>query len=368
VHLNQIYASGARLNQLGPLNASGQLITRVIAPKILLHGVVGPAIVGAVFGQYYKDVYQKWLQNVPGAEKLMKQLIPDGWIDPQGAYHYIFSVDPRDLTSDWKASYIRLPQSAEETDAATILGPAIEDIIHGQFSRSVKDVGKGIAQSTLALPDPFLEYGTNMIAAATGFTPMDWFRGRPIINKQQMDEGNLVNNELSVMKDFLGRKFNSIVPSNFYDTKDGFISNVTEGKIPSVTNIPMLGPVIRSLHGVQNYGLHEVDQQSHEDALQTEATVKNGAGDATKELLKNWSHLQSNVLAHGGVKSLNPNERNEYSYLSSWKAREYKQVLGELLNSYQKGDNEAMKYWYNHLEQDAESIHRQLYPEKQSQE
>ncbi len=269
----------------------------------------------------------------------------------------MFEVDPTKVGPDWKAWYMRIPQSKPVTDIGMLLWHPLNDIVGGQFKKGIADATKGLSEEFFGqLPDPALQYGYNIFQTMRGEAPMDFFRNKPLLSKDEIAGGSLLGNIAKVTGKSLLREVPTILPSNFFNESEGLAQSVAKGEFPAVKDLPVAGAIVRSLTGEQNYGLKEKTQEGQDELQATQARLRLDMDSTTQKLQKEYGRLQAMVNENHGVKNLSLNDRNNYHLLRSWKEKAYKGTFNELQNAYQKGDSEAMDRWYREINRQSAAI------------
>lgn len=349
--LNDLTSSARILKSLGVKNGSMQLGLRVVLPRLLMNPIVMGSALTGLLGKEAGDQYKKWLAYIPAREKLYKQIIPIGWMSPNNDFHSLFSVPNSKITEDWKAMYLRLPQAKEVTDTAMLLGPLIDGMIEGTFSDAVSETPHNVMQTFLGANwDPSLSLVYNMGAmAAWGRTPEDSFRNKPLLSKKEMAIGGVQAYAKTLSRSLLKQYANQI-PNDLF--RDDAHVNVQ----PSVMSAPLAGPVMRSFLGIQNYGISEAQDRAENKASRQDAILESDMSKDTRKVLNLYRGLQTKVSQKGGLDNLNPEERNKYYILRTWREQTYKNYFNEMKNSASKDDTESIDYFNDLLDKTARPV------------
>lgn len=350
-HLNGMRALGTLLTD-HPKTASLQIAYRVILPKMLmLSGVMGPAM-ALVFGKEEADKYVRAIDAIPTSEKLSRNPMLLGWQDGQGNFHNFFDVKASDIQNDWKPWYIRMPQSRELTTVSKILWPFITNMFQLNPGEAIAQSFKGMKSEFSGNLQPSIQYMANVLQMAVGDNPTDFYRMKPIFDRNTALGGSAVDKAVAYGQYLGAAHYPSAFPYNPFRTTEA--KNKAEF---TIQNVPFAGPLMRSLIGVSNYGLVEQSTAVQAERQRVQAGIKLSTDDNTKELLQAYQSAAAQIssIGKGWEKKVGPSVAKQIHFLISWHTRvflphqqelevalgradddRYNQLLGNLSNSSNK--------------------------------
>lgn len=346
-HLNGLRVMGSLLKDT-PKTAASQLALRVVLPKLTLSAPVMYHVVNQVAGSEAADKYVKMLNMIPTNEKASRTVIPLGFQDGAGNYHNFNDVKLSDIQNDWKAWYIRLPQSRELTSVTKVFWPLVSNLFQGNVQEAVTQTTKAAINTGAAGFQPVIQYLSNLAAITIGNNPQDFYRQKGILDKNVVEAGSLGDKFYEYGKYMAASQYPAAVPySPFKGTSErSDLEKVQKG-------VPFVGPLARSFIGVSNYGLIEEGIEHDKAREKINAGIVLSTGEKTRELLNEYrsAAAQISVIGKGWQQKVGPNVAQKLQALTSWHAKVWVNYRDELRAALEAGDSERYSYIVNQLEQ-----------------
>lgn len=347
-HLNGLRTLG-RLGRDMPKTAATQLAVRVVLPKVLLTASIGGAAYTLAFGKDTGDSYTKLLSMIATNEKQSRQVILLGAQDGEGNFHNLTSIKPEDIGVDWKPWYLRLPQSREVTAATKVLWPFIEGLGKADPAAAASGAAVGAASVAKGSVQPFLQYFYNIGEIIAGNNPTDFFRNKPILDKNTALAGNPLDKALEYGQYAASQQVPLAVPYNPFNSGD----SLSFGE--KALKTPVVGPLLRSMVGVSNYGTVEGNKEAALAREKLSAQIILSTGDSTKELLSMYSRAAGQISNLGKAgknwkQEVSPADRVKLQMLTSWQSKYFQPIKKELEMAYEAGDEERYRYFLDQLE------------------
>lgn len=367
-HLGGLRTLGSIARDM-PKTAATQFAYRALLPKMLWSTPIMYAALKAFSGEEDAEKFKRLNEMIPDMEKISRMGVLLGAQDGQGNFHNFFDIRLKDIQADWKAWYLRMPQSRELTATTKVMWPLMTRLYEGEVGKAFSESLAGAGSVATGSIQPMLQYAYNLGELAFGKNPTDFYRMKGILNKDVAAAGSLGRKLYDYGKYVGAQQAPSLVPYNPFATQES--KNIGETVLKSV---PLVGPMARSMVGVSNYGLIEKTREGEEARTRLDAEIRLSTGDSTKELLQNYSNsagqLSSVQKAEGkeGKAKLGPivNARNRF--LTSWHARVWIPFRNELRAAQEAGDAERYRYLINQLETSSGKASEQLQTLKSSSE
>jgi hypothetical protein len=353
-HLNGLRTLG-RLGRDMPMTAATQIAVRVVLPKVLLTASIGGAAYTLAFGKDTGDSYTKLLSMIGTNEKQSRQVILLGAQDGEGNFHNLTSIKPQDIGVDWKPWYLRLPQSREVTAATKVLWPFIEGLGKADPAAAASGAAVGAASVAKGGVQPFLQYFYNIGEMIAGHNPTDFFRNKPILDRHTAVAGSPLDKAVEYGQYAASQQVPLAVPYNPFNSGDALSSGERALKTP------LVGPLLRSMVGVSNYGTVEGNKEAALAREKLSSQIILSTGDSTKELLSMYSRAAGQIsnLGRAGKnwkQEVSPADRVKLQMLTSWHSKYFQPVKKELELAYEAGDEERYRYFLDQLESAAKTL------------
>lgn len=354
-HFNGLRALGSLVKDMKG-TAATQVALRVVFPKLLVTGLAVEAVRMA-FGDEDAEKYQTVLNMIPKYDKIATNVVPLGFQDGQGKFHNFLDVEAKDIQSDWKAWYTREPQARELTSIAKIAWPFIEGLTAGKPATAVGGAATGAQSELTGSVQPALQYMYNILEMVKGNNPTDFYRMKGILDKDTAAGGTLLDKGVGYSQYVLAQQYPSFVPYNPFATQDPHGLAET-----AIRKYPFVGPMIRRMVGVSNYGLVEQskDAQLAHEALTAEIALS--TGDKTKSLLSDFRYANGKIssLGKGWQTVVGPDVAQQLRTVTSWHSKVWVPYMNELRAAREAGDDERYKYLVDSLEEASGPIKEQL--------
>lgn len=331
-----------------PKTALHQGLLRIVLPKVLLSGVAMSAMLKAVSSDEDAKKYELLYGMVGQNEKVSTNVIVLGAQDGKGNFHNFFDIKLADIKPDWKPWYLRLPQSREVTAVSKVFWPMINDLIDGEFGKAKSESIAGVASVVSSGVQPVLQYMTNIGQMVMGQNPTDFFRQKGIFSNDINEAGSVLDKSWAYTRYFGAQQFPALAPYNPFQSAtkaEGIGENI-------IKNAPVVGPMIRSVVGVGNYGLIEQGKALDDAKTNLKAEIRLSTDDDTRELLNMHRAAQAQLATAGkkGRAALGIVGRKDV-YLQSWYSKTWEYAEHQLEAARAKGDDVRYNYILKHLAQ-----------------
>ena len=332
-------------------------------PRILVSSALMGPLIGALFGDNEEQLYRKFLDKIPGFDKLSKLIVPFGFIDDKGNYRGM-NVDPKEIGANWKASYLRLPVARELVSIDTLMGVPLKAI------EEYADTGvislKHIAQNTVQAIGSVV--GGNVAPAiagtvrtgmlAGGYNPYDMYRNKGILTRDVAEAGTVMEKAYQYFIWSAYQTAPGVFSYNLYQ------QNSTDSLDPLdyAAKIPFLGSTAKAFIGESNYGDYELSKVDEARKKEFDASIRLKLGPESKKLYNEYSKAQSLVsrLGKNWRQEVSQEQANMIHALNNWHARAYRHAFNEMRAAFEKGDAEDLETSANDLESASSSYSTML--------
>lgn len=338
-HYGGLRALGHLIGDM-PKTAATQIAYRILLPKLLSSSAVMSSVLRATASDEDGKKYELLNGMIPTNEKISRNTLLLGAQDGQGNFHNFFGIKLADIKPDWKPWYLRLPQSRELTTVTKLVWPLVEGVYEGNLSKAKTGFLSGASSEAFSGIQPAIQYMINMGQMVYGSNPTDFYRQKGIFSKDVQEAGSLLDKGLAYGKYAAAQQFPSLVANNPFQVDTG---QSTGEKV--LHNVPLAGPMLRSLVGVSNYGLMEQAKDKEAADIELKSEIRLSTDDDTKDLLRQHNIAQAQLTAAGkkGRGELGIVGQKD-RYLTSWYTRVYQHMQQELLAARASGDEERYSY------------------------
>ena len=182
-----------------------------------------------------------------------------------------------------------------------------------------------------------------------GNNPTDFFRQKPILDKNTALAGSPLDKAAEYGQYVASQQLPMAVPYNPFNSEDVL------SKGEKALKTPVIGPLMRSMVGVSNYGTVEGNKEAALAREKLSAQIILSTGDKTKELLNMYSRAAGQIsnLGRAGKnwkQEVSPADRVKLQMITSWQAKYFQPIKKELELAYEAGDEERYKYFLDQLE------------------
>lgn len=340
-----------------PKAAAMQGAYRIVLPKLLMSAPVMGYLLGKAFGPDQEETYKTLYGMVPTNELQSRDVTIFGAQDPQGNYHNLFSLKAGEVNpATWKAWYGRVPQSREITAATKVLWPLVVNLAHGEVGDAITETVKGAKSVGSASISPMIQYGMQIWDLIQGENPTDYFRMKGILNKDVVASGSFGRKLYDYGTYVAAQQAPSIIGYNPFQTAE------SKSTGESLLKSPLVGPLMRSMVGVSNYGNYETLTKGEEEQTRRRADIKLSTGDSTKDLLNQYAVAQSTIskIGKGWQNQVGSEQAAKIRQLTSWNAKVYLKYREELEAAQSAGDSERYAELLKQLEASSESVREAL--------
>lgn len=359
-HFNGLHNVYRYANEFG-MKSSAIQAAILMFPKIMGSAVVMGAAIRSIWGDDTAEKYEKMINMIPENEWITKNITPLGFQDPKGNIYNFFDVNNKDITPDWKAFYQREPQAHEFTAISRVLWPLFKELGKGDVSGAVSGVAKGTADTVAANVQPLVRYVEGLFTMITGGNPEDHFRNKPIISKDTMEAGSLLDKGAEYGKYVFSQQYGSLVPYNPFRTTEpkGILETV-------ITKAPLTGPLTRAFIGITNYGNVEVDNAIEAKHAEETARIRLSVDDNTSSLLEQHTIARAQItsLGKGWQTKVGPEAAKHIKILTAWQTKVWTPYKNEMLLAKEAGDMERYNLMLNSLQKSSAQIKKLLLPKE----
>lgn len=329
-----------------PMTAAGQIAYRALLPKLVITPLMGVAI-RQLFGDEDGDKFDHLNSLIPENDKISRWTMLLGAQDGKGNFHNFFDIKNSDIQADWKAWYLRLPQTREMTDVTRTIWPLIKNLGRGNVDDAITQAAGGARKGLIANVQPMLQYMLNTWDIVTGENPQDYFHNKGVFSDNLAETGTLPEKFGEFGKYIFANQAPGIIPYNIFSTTQS--AGLGE---KTLREAPIAGPLMRSMIGISNYGAIEQSKNAEHMNKVLNNAIRGSTDDDTKELLLEFSRAGGAIhaLGKGWEEKVGPDITSRYHQVLSWHARVWQPYVTELKAAKEAGDAERYEYILNQLQ------------------
>ncbi len=324
-----------------------------LLPRMLVSSAIMSPLISSIFGDEEGKAYKAFLDKIPEFDKMSKFIVPLGFTDSKGEFKG-FNVSSKEIGPEWKARYLRLPQSRELFTIDTLFNPqfkALEELINTGTINA-----KHYAQNwTASLGSAFLGNVSPAIMGAVrtsqligGFNPYDYYRNRGVLPKDVAESGSLLQKTYN----YLGWSAFATAPGIFTSALQ---SSSTESLDPFdyAGKIPLAGPAFKGFIGSTNYGDYEIGLKNEQAKKELDSDIRLNLGPDSKALYNEYNKYQAltSRIGKGWESEVGPKLAAKIHAINNWHSRIYQHAFNDLRSHFEKADEEAVSKTSDSLEQ-----------------